>query len=124
MSEVAPKSWGALHQLALRSLKDGGVESPASEVRWILESVSGLGFDALLIEEAPATIRAERKVNALLERRLTGEPLQYVLGEWSFRDLDLLVDPRVLIPRPETEILVEIALLEAALLGMRIGSAD
>ena len=124
MSEVAPESWGALHQLALTSLKDGGVESPASEARWILESVSGLGFDALLIEEAPATIRAERKVNALLERRLTGEPLQYVLGEWSFRDLDLLVDPRVLIPRPETEILVEIALLEAALLGMRIGSAD
>ena len=124
MSEVAANSWSALHQLALTSLKNGGVESPASEARWILESVSGLGFDALLIEEAPATIRAERKVNALLERRLTGEPLQYVLGEWSFRDLDLLVDPRVLIPRPETEILVEIALLEAVLLGMRLGSAD
>ncbi|AKL73976.1 protein-(glutamine-N5) methyltransferase, release factor-specific [Actinobacteria bacterium IMCC26256] len=124
MSDAAPKSWSALHQLALSSLKNGGVESPASEARWILESVSGLGFDALLIEEAPATIRAERKVKALIERRLTGEPLQYVLGEWSFRDLDLLVDPRVLIPRPETEILVEIALLEAVLLGMRLGSAD
>ena len=124
MSEAAPKSWGDLHRVALASLKGGGVESPASEARWILESVSGLGFDALLIEEAPATIRAERKVKALLERRLTGEPLQYVLGEWSFRDLDLLVDSRVLIPRPETEILVEIALLEAELVGMRLGSAD
>lgn len=89
-----------------------------------MESVSGLGFDALLIEDEPATIRAERKVKALLDRRLTGEPLQYVLGEWAFRDLDLLVDSRVLIPRPETEIVVEVALLEAALVGMRLGSAD
>ncbi|MEI8336261.1 MAG: hypothetical protein WCG37_05285, partial [Actinomycetes bacterium] len=64
MSEAAPKSWGDLHRVALASLKGGGVESPASEARWILESVSGLGFDALLIEEAPATIRAERKVKA------------------------------------------------------------
>ncbi|HUR48469.1 MAG TPA: peptide chain release factor N(5)-glutamine methyltransferase [Acidimicrobiales bacterium] len=39
-----------------------------------------------------------------------GEPLQYVLGRWGFRSLDLAVDPRALIPRPETEVLVEVAL--------------
>jgi release factor glutamine methyltransferase len=43
----------------------------------------------------------------MLARYATGEPLQYVMGRWAFRRLDLLVDSRVLIPRPETELLVE-----------------
>ena len=43
----------------------------------------------------------------MLVRYATGEPLQYVMGRWAFRRLDLLVDSRVLIPRPETELLVE-----------------
>jgi len=46
----------------------------------------------------------------MVERRLNGEPLQYVLGRWGFRDLDLMVDRRVLIPRPETEQVVGWAL--------------
>ena len=50
------------------------------------------------------------RLDAMVARRLQGEPLQYVLGHWSFRTLDLLVDRRVLIPRPETEQLVEVAL--------------
>ena len=49
----------------------------------------------------------------MVERRVAGEPLQYVLGSWSFRGLDLMVDRRVLIPRPETEQVVEVALEEA-----------
>jgi len=48
----------------------------------------------------------------LVARRQAGEPLQYVLGTWSFRTLELAVDRRVLIPRPETEQLVEVALTE------------
>lgn len=47
-----------------------------------------------------------------MARRLAGEPIQYVVGRWSFRTLELLVDRRVLIPRPETEIVVERALDE------------
>ena len=46
----------------------------------------------------------------MVARRRAGEPLQYVLGSWGFRRLDLLVDRRVLIPRPETEQVVEVAL--------------
>jgi release factor glutamine methyltransferase len=46
----------------------------------------------------------------MVERRAAGEPLQYVLGRWGFRTLDVHVDSRVLIPRPETEIVVEHAL--------------
>lgn len=48
----------------------------------------------------------------LVARRVAGEPLQYVLGRWPFRHLELLVDRRVLIPRPETEQVVEVALAE------------
>ena len=51
---------------------------------------------------------------ALADRRATGEPLQYVLGTWAFRTLELQVDRRVLIPRPETEQVVEAALRELA----------
>lgn len=60
---------------------------------------------------APAELDAAR---ALLARRAQGEPLQYVLGEWGFRRLTLRVDRRALIPRPETEVVVErcLALLE------------
>ena len=60
----------------------------------------------------------------MVERRLRGEPLQYVLGSWSFRNLDLFVDPRVLIPRPETEITAQIAIDEAVKRGARHGTRD
>jgi release factor glutamine methyltransferase len=50
--------------------------------------------------------------DAMVARYRTGEPLQYVLGRWGFRRLDLAVDRRVLIPRPETELVVE-AVLDA-----------
>jgi release factor glutamine methyltransferase len=56
-------------------------------------------------------------VEGMIERRRQGEPLQYVLGIWSFRRLELVVDRRVLIPRPETEVLVEVALAELHRLG-------
>jgi release factor glutamine methyltransferase len=58
----------------------------------------------------------------MVARRLAGEPLQYVLGSWSFRGLDLMVDHRVLIPRPETEWVVEVALEEAVRAGVRRGT--
>lgn len=53
-------------------------------------------------------------LRAAARRRIAGEPLQYILGHWPFRGLDLDVDSRVLIPRPETEQLVDVALDELA----------
>ena len=82
-----------------------------TEARWLCQEASGLeGADWVLGLEDRATERAVSRLDGMVARRLQGEPLQYVLGHWSFRTLDLLVDRRVLIPRPETEHLVEVAL--------------
>jgi len=79
--------------------------------RWLCEEASGAfgeEFDDLLAHSV--TERSIAHLDAMLERLRGGEPLQYVLGHWSFRHLDLLVDRRVLIPRPETELVAEVAI--------------
>jgi release factor glutamine methyltransferase len=81
------------------------------EARWIIEEVTGLdGAELFLGLGDLATERKVAQLDAKVARRLAGEPIQYVLGHWPFRRLDLLVDRRVLIPRPETEQVVEVAL--------------
>jgi release factor glutamine methyltransferase len=89
------------------------------EARFVVDEALGLGLflgrpDVPTGPLEPAVIAAAR---AMAGRRAAGEPLQYVFGHWPFRSLDLLVDPRVLIPRPETEQVVEVALAEARLLA-------
>lgn len=61
-------------------------------------------------EVVPPTV--VERARALLVRRAAGEPLQWVLGTWGFRELEVVVDGRALVPRPETEIVVEHALVE------------
>ena len=97
------ESWRDLHAEVAARLGD-------VEARWLVEDVSGLDRSRWT---EPATADGRARLAALAERRLAGEPLQYVLGRWSFRGLDLLVDPRVLIPRPETEVVAEVAIAEA-----------
>ncbi len=83
------------------------------ETRWIIEEVSGLGLPALLRElDRPATPAEVARLAEVVARRLSGEPLQHVLGHWGFRTLEVAVDSRVLVPRPETEFVVEVALSE------------
>jgi release factor glutamine methyltransferase len=83
------------------------------ESRRIIERASGYdGADLLVHLDERAPDRAVPFVQTMVERRSKGEPLQYVLGRWGFRRLDLLIDRRVLIPRPETESVVEVALGE------------
>lgn len=82
-----------------------------TEARWLCEEAAGLYGDDFRAElDAPATQRMGLALQAMVGRRLAGEPLQYVLGHWPFRHIDLLVDRRVLIPRPETEVVAEAAL--------------
>ena len=63
-------------------------------------------------------------LDAMVARHLAGEPLAYVLGHWSFRHLDLAVDRRVLIPRPETEVVAGVALELARGLARPLTVAD
>jgi release factor glutamine methyltransferase len=92
----------------------------AHEARRIVERASG--FDGaqhhLRLEDA-VTVRAAAHFSQMVHRRVNGEPLQYVLGAWGFRTLDLFVDNRVLIPRPETETVVEVAMAELRRLAPR-----
>lgn len=78
-----------------------------------MEAASGSdGAELMEILADPVPERTAARLESMIERRLRGEPLQYVAGAWGFRHLDLMVDDRVLIPRPETEVVVEIALSE------------
>ncbi|HVE45259.1 MAG TPA: peptide chain release factor N(5)-glutamine methyltransferase [Acidimicrobiales bacterium] len=92
----------------------------ATEARRIVERASGMeGAELHLGLDQPVTERTAAHFEAMLQRREAGEPLQYVLGSWGFRSLDLFVDRRVLIPRPETETVVGFALAELARLAPR-----
>ena len=76
--------------------------------RWLCETASGCDaneFNAELDELVSA--RSGIHLDAMVRRVLDGEPVQYVMGRWAFRHLDLMVDSRVLIPRPETELIVD-----------------
>jgi release factor glutamine methyltransferase len=86
----------------------------ATEARWLVEQAIGgrAGVMAQARTGVEATPGQIQSLGVMIERRLGGEPLQYVLGMWAFRTLELAVDPRVLIPRPETEVVVGHALDE------------
>ncbi len=98
--------WRDLYSEAVHRLSD------ERTARWLVEDSSGSDWPAVLDEEVPA--RAGNFFLSMVQRREAGEPVQYVLGHWAFRHLDLMVDKRVLIPRPETEVVVEVALQELA----------
>lgn len=114
-------AWHSFHQEALARLSAAGVESAEVDARRIVEAASGFeGGEFHLGLAELATKRGVVRFDAMMERRLAGEPLQYVVGSWGFRTLDLMVDRRVLIPRPETEVVAGLALDELA----RLAAAD
>lgn len=83
----------------------------ANEARWLCEHASGLdGAEFRQSQHEFVTSAMAKQLHDMVRRRLVGEPLQYVMKRWAFRHLDVLVDQRVLIPRPETELLVDVGL--------------
>ncbi len=104
-------SYSQLYRGAVETLTQAGIANARHEALWILEDA--LGITRLQLHANPHTpVDAEvcQRAVALFQRRALHEPLQYVLGNQDFFGLDFLVQPGVLIPRPETELLVEEAI--------------
>lgn len=79
--------------------------------RWLCETACGLDGDEFTEAlDEPATERMVKNLDEMVGRYRSGEPLAYVMGRWSFRRVELMVDRRVLIPRPETELVAEAAI--------------
>ena len=99
---------------ALSAATDGlgaaGIEDPRLDAELLLCGATGWDRGHLAANpEAEIPPAAARRFGETVRRRLRREPVAYILGRRGFRQIDLAVDPRVLIPRPETELLVELA---------------
>lgn len=108
--DMAGKDWNVKQCLDWTSeyLDRRGIERPRLSAEWLLTAATGLsrvglytGFDRPLNEDELSFM------HQAVVRRAKGEPLQYITGETSFRTIDVACEPGVLIPRPETEMLVE-----------------
>ncbi|HEV2712374.1 MAG TPA: peptide chain release factor N(5)-glutamine methyltransferase [Gaiellaceae bacterium] len=94
-------------RLITGDLETAGCPSPRVDAEWLVAHVIGGTRTDLYAGDRVLDTGEHERLRSLVDRRRAREPLAYVLGEWGFRRLTLAVDPRVLIPRPETEVLVE-----------------
>jgi release factor glutamine methyltransferase len=93
------------------ALRAAGIDEPRLDAELLLAEATGWDRARLAADpEAEIPPPAARRFGEMVRRRLRREPVAYILGRKGFRHLELAVDPRVLIPRPETEMLVELAL--------------
>ena len=111
-------TWREAVVAATDRLAETGIDGAEREVRWLLREVIGPDRPWLLVLDDRPDDSARAWFESMVQRREAGEPLQYVIGHWPFRSLDLLVDERALIPRPETEQVAEVALAELDRLGV------
>jgi release factor glutamine methyltransferase len=96
---------------AVDALAAAGVDSPRLDAELLLAEATGWDRARLAAEpEAGVPAGAGRRCGEMVRRRLRREPIAYILGRKGFRSIELEVDRRVLVPRPETELLVELAL--------------
>lgn len=107
MSETLVSLWTD----ARRRLEAAGVDSPVIDARLLLEAGAGVGrVDIVTDPRRPVSAAQAAAVEALLRRREAREPIGHILGHKGFWTLDLTVNADVLSPRPETELLVEVAM--------------
>jgi release factor glutamine methyltransferase len=88
-------------------LAETGVPSPRVDAELLVAHVLGVSRTGIYANGRVVSPPEAEQLAALVARRAEREPLAYVLGEWGFRHLSLQVDHRVLVPRPETEVVVE-----------------
>lgn len=95
--------------VAREQLDAAGLEDAAFEARELVASLCSIPRSQLNLALSDSFVRVG-ELERLVGRRLSGEPLQYIIGEWEFMSLPFHVGPGVLIPRPETELLAEFAI--------------
>ncbi len=108
-----PKVWRIIDLInwAESYFKEKGFENPRGEIEWLLRAVLDCSrMDVYLRFEEPLSHPQLETLRSYVKRRLEKEPLQYITGSCNFYDRDFLVNEHVLIPRPETERLIDIAL--------------
>ncbi len=106
-----PKTYNEIYIDARRKLRESGIEAASIETRLMLSHASGKPTELLLRDMNLYTSDAvEDKVAEMVERRLDGEPVAYITESWEFYGLPFLVTKDVLIPRNDTELLVDAAL--------------
>jgi len=96
----------AVHDVE-RELREAGVPSPRVDSEHLVAHVLGLTRSGLYSSDRLLSEGDRTRLGELVTRRRAREPLAYILGEWGFRRLMLNVDARALVPRPETEVVVE-----------------
>jgi len=117
----------AVHEIEAE-LRAAGVPSPRVDGEILVAEVLGFARSELYCSGRPVSGIEAQRLHDLVRRRVRREPLAYILGEWGFRRLLLRVDERALIPRPETEVVVErclehlAKLKEPRLLDVGVGS--
>lgn len=106
-----PRTYSEMY-IALRNrLRDVGIEAAALEARLIAATAAGKSTEKLLRDmRYYATDEVEKRAEAMVRRRLAGEPVAYITGVWEFRGLPMEVSRDVLIPRVDTEVLAETAI--------------
>jgi release factor glutamine methyltransferase len=98
-------------EAAVDALRAAGCETPQLDAELLLADAMGVGREQVVADPGRAVpADATRRVGGLIRRRLQREPVAYIVGRKAFRRIEVAVDSRVLIPRPETELLVELAL--------------
>lgn len=109
------KSLGENWRDVQQALAAAGIEQARLEARFLVEHVTGCQYrDLLASPESMVPVERQFMLDMLLARRLAGEPMAYLLGECDFRGRPFQVSPGVLIPRSDTEVLVELALQRLA----------
>lgn len=99
-----------LYRQGMGMLEEAGRDNAGFDARCLIEFLLGISTtEYMLVRSDKADTKMFTEYMSLIRRRATGEPLQYIIGKWEFMDYEFFVGEGVLIPRPETELLVDFA---------------